>query len=441
ATYSGEPGEPGELSGEALENLNRCVRVVECWDKDEGAVHYITESGGYDGFLEKDAKYPYFDHNARSVLKDWYPIRACVPVVHNLRTPERTIGIPWLEPGRDHAIAYVAFDTALTASRKKAGRIVEYPDDLPNEQLDALKNGADLTLIPRPAEMEAGKALFFVYEFGKAPFDFEAAKQSSLQSFARCVDMSVEEISGISIAPTLGQSEKASQGAQASRGGLIRKLERFAGEVVRDLGALARLLYSDERVTAMMGPEFTTRRPMMKPAAGPDGMPVIGPDGAPQMSPVMHPDTGEPLMMPSVWDLFKGSAMDGDVVEVSFGALEQSLMERKSNDDMLALQATPAGINPLSGLPWWDPRPIWERVYASRRMGRPKPFPEPPPAPPMQEQPEKPSGGDKREAPGGGRDDGRKGGGMRGPPNVPGRQSRGQMGGGGDMGDMSTKVN
>lgn len=422
-------------TGDEIDALNKCVRIVECWDRDTGTLHYFTESGGYDGFLEKDPKYPYFDAHGKSVLKDWFPIRALVAVVDNLRIPERTLGHGWLSEGRDHALAYVAFDSRLTASRKKAGRIIELGAGVPDDVKEGIERGDDCTVVVRPAELDEKTPLVKIHTFGEAPFDFEAAKNASLQSFARCVDMTVEEISGVSIAPTLGQAEKAGQGAKTSRGGLIRKLERFAGECVRDLGALARLLYSDERVTALMGPKFTLRRPVY--VMDQMGMPVLDMNGEPVVQ--KDPKTGEPMRFPSMWDLFKGSGFAGDKVEVTFGDLGQSLMERKSDDDFLALLATPAGMDPTTGLPYFDPRSIWARAFKSRRLGDPKPFPVPQMPPPQpQGQGEKPGGGENREAPGGGREDGRAARGMRGPPPVPGRQARGQ--GMGDVGDMGTKV-
>ena len=108
-----------------------------------------------------------------------------------------------------------------------------------------------------------GKPLFFVHDFGECPIDFTRGVEEALTDFAADVDMSIEEISGVSIAPTLGQAEKASAGSASRRGGLIRKLETFAGEVVRDIGQLAKRFYTDEKVTELMGPAFTTRKPLL----------------------------------------------------------------------------------------------------------------------------------------------------------------------------------
>lgn len=413
------------LQQEQIESLNRVVSIIEHWCRDDGAVHYFTETSEYDGFLEKDARYPFFDSKGRSVLRNWFPMRACTPVVHNLRVPERTLGIPWLEPGLPHAIQYVLFDSALTASRKKAGSIIEYPDELPNEIKDALERGEDRVLVPRPAEVPDGKDLIVVHDFGQSPVDFVMAKQDALYAYARSVDMTVEEISGVSIAPTLGQAEKASEGAKTSRGGLIRKLEMFAGELVRDLGAIARHLYTDERVTQLMGAAFTERRPMMTPTGPPDPA-----TGAPTPAPVMGPD-GQPVRLPSVWDIFKASSLLGDRVEVVFAPSShgQDLMRAKMEDDTLALMATPAGIDPTTGMPYWDPRPIWERTMKSRGMGRLKPFPVPPMLPAQAGPPGKEGeddGGDDRSARG-----------ARGQTPVPGRQGRGEKP---DVGDQSTKT-
>lgn len=413
-----------QLSEEEQKALNENVPVVEFWDKTTGEVHYFTETAGYDGFLEKDSVYPYLDAKGRSIFKDWFPMRACIAVVDNMRRNERTFGKPWLEAGRDHAIQYVLFDTALTASRSKAGRIVEYPDDLPNDVKQLLESGSDLVLIPRPAELGNEKPLIHVHEFGKAPIDFEAAKQSALYSFARSVDMSVEEISGVSIAPTVGQAEMAASGTRGSKGGLIRKLQSFAGEVVRDVGSLAKTFYTPERVTAMMGEAFTRRFPIPNPEN-----PTVQ---------AKNPDTGEPAETPSIWDLFRNSSMAGDTIEVVFSATNEDLMRAKSQMDFLSVVNGPAGLNPATQFPYKDAAPVIDKLAKSMGFGELKDFPVPEMPPPGAE-PGGEGGGGKEKPPGSGSSDDRHAGGGRGPAPVPGRQGRGE--GPGDVGDSSTRVN
>lgn len=415
------------LSEEETKALNDNVPVIEFWDRETGLVHYFTETAGYEGFLEKDPTYPYRDAKGQSIFKDWFPMRACVAVVDNLRRNDRTFGKPWLEAGKDHAIQYVLFDTALTNSRSKAGRIVEYPDDLPNDVKQIIEDGGDLALVPRPAEIGESKPLIYVHEFGKSPVDFEAAKQSALYSFARSVDMSVEEISGVSIAPTVGQAEMAASGTRGSKGGLIRKLQGFAGEVTRDIGALAKAFYTEERVTAMMGDAFTKRFPV--------------PDAMDPTKQAMNPDTGEPALTPSIWDLFRNSSMAGDSIEVVFSAANDDLMRAKSQMDFLVAITGPAGMNPATGLPYKDPRPIIDKLAKSMGFGELKDFPQSTSSPGKGKEGEDGDGedGDEEKPPGSGSADDRHAGGGRGPAPVPGRQGRGE--GPGDVGDFSTKVN
>lgn len=423
------------IGAEANAALNKIVRVVEFWDRDSGEVHYFAEKGGdYDGFLERDSRYPYFDAHGRSVLKDWFPIRAATPVVHNKRTPERTKGIPWLEPAKDHAIQYVLFDSALTRSRKKAARVVECPDD--EEVIAGLENGDDLVILKRPVELDDSKKdLMTVHTFGQSPVDLEAGKQAALMGFARSVDMTVEEISGQSVEPTLGQAEMAAQGARASRGGLLRKLSTFAGDIVRDLGALAKLCMTDAQVAEIMGPDFTARHPAYQ--TGPDGLPIIGPTGQPVP---MTDAKGQPVLLPSIWDLFKGSSVLGDELDVVFGTDAQGmdLMRVKSIDDFIALASGPPGMHPGTTFPRLDTWPLLERAAKIRGLGRLKELDLPVMRPPAPGGGGGPPGRGEREAPGGGREDGRAARGQRGPPAVPGRQGRGERPG--DVGDQSVRA-
>lgn len=435
-TTVGESGHNGVadsgLTPEENASLNKRVAVIEVWDRDTAEVHYITKTGGYDGFLERDSRYPYRDGKGMPVFPHFFPVVACVPVVHNLRTNDRTLGIPWLYPGLPAARRYEKFSTALVNAQGRGGRVAELPSGIPTDVVDQLKAGADLVVIERPSEIQGDKPLVTLHDWGEAPMDFEKAKNEALYEFAREVDISVEQISGRSMEDTLGQAEMAARGATTARGGLIRKLQTFGGEVLRNLGLLAAHLWTDERATMLMGLNFTKREPVM----GPDGMPA------------MDPTTQEPIKSPSIWDLFKASSPMGDQVQVIFSPSQQDLIRQKAEDDTIALLSGPAGMNPLDGLPWYDPRPIWERVFKTRGMGRPLPFPRPPPMPPGEPAEGSPGdgpedkaegGSEERQAPGGGRTDGRAARGMRGPPAVPGRQGRGE--GPGDFGDQSVRTN
>lgn len=400
------------------EAINKVVHVIEFWDKSTGEVHYFTEASektGYEGFLERDSRYPYFDAKGRSIFKDWFPMRACTPVVHNIRRPERCFGMAWLENGKANARRYNLFKQAQLEARKRAGRVCEVDEDLVDDLRPFLERG-DLTIVPRPAMTPEGKPLFFIHDFGECPTDFDKGVNDSLMDYAADVDMSVEEISGVSIAPTLGQSEKASAGSASRRGGLIRKLEAFAGEILRDIGQLAKRYYTDEKVTELMGPAFTKREILMDDA----GMPV------------MDPKTGKPAEIPSSWDLFKASSPAGDFVTVTFSTRNDDLMRAKSTDDFLALAATPAGMDLATGFPMWDMRPQWERAAKARNMGRLKPFTPPPMMPAGDAGGGKPPGADEPDP------SGRGARGTRGAPPVPGRQSRGE--GPSDVGDHSTKA-
>lgn len=416
------------LTDEENADLNKIVRVIEFWDKTTGEVHYFPEASetGYDGFLERDSRYPYLDAKGVSIFKDWYPMRACTPVVHNIRRPERCFGMAWLENGKANARRYNLFKHAELEARKRAGRVCEVDEDLVDDLRPALERG-DLVILPRPAMTPDGKPLFFVHDFGESPVDFSKGAMDALTDYAADVDMSVEEISGISSAPTLGQAEKASAGSASRRGGLIRKLETFAGEVVRDIGQLAKRFYTDERVTQLMGPAFTTRKPLIDDA----GMPVI------------DPKTKQPAQIPSAWDIFKGSSPAGDSVTITFSTRNDDLMRAKSSDDWLALAASPAGLDMATGYPMWDTRPQWEREAKARNFGRLKPFKVPPPAPMAGDGDGLDGEGAKdkksesgKPAPGGGDPTGRAARGVRGAPPVPGRQGRGE--GPGDVGDRST---
>ena len=435
-----EPYISDALNAATVEGMNGRFVAVEFWDKVAGQIHYFAEKGGgYEGFLERDSSYPHKDASGEPVLKNWYPMAVVVPVTHNLPTPERTVGMPVLEAGRDHWLQYILFDSALTSCRMKAGDIIEVPMDLEDDELSDIENAEPRAIVKRKGMSMDGKPLITVHSFGESPFDFEKGKQGALENFARSVDMTVPEVMGTASEPTLGQEEMAATGARTSRGGLIRKLQAWGGEIVRDTAALVKLRYSAERMTKIAGPEFTKREPIIDDA------------GAPVMDKM-----GQPAMAPSIWDLWRGSSLIGDRFEVAFGATgrEQDLMRAKSSDDFVALLSSQ--LSPITGWPRFDTAPILERESKMRNMGRLKPYK--PSAedqaflaqqqaaqaaavaqqgtPPEAGGPEK--SGDNREAPGGGRTDGRAAGGKRGPPPVPGRQGRGEMPG--DVGDQSVRV-
>src|SRR5688572_20380766 len=238
---------------------------------------------------------------------------------------------------------------------------------------------------------------------------------------------------------------------------MIRKIEAWSGDVVMMLASAARHVMTQERATEMMGQDFTRREPMpmVDPATG---QVVIDPmTGQPAV--MKNPKTGEPVMLPSVWDLFVSQSLLGDKIEVRFtvNGRGEDLMREKSDGDFLAQVQT--SVNPITGLPYKDPRPILERLSRRKGFGRLKDYK---PSqeelamlrgtPPGGQQPEdggegqsngKPSAngksnGEDRSTPGGGRNDGRRARGERGPAPVPGRQGRGQ--GIGDPGDASGKA-
>lgn len=426
-----------DLTRDENDALNRWVSVIEFWDRDEGTVHYFVENGEYQGFLERDSRYPYLDARGKPILKDWFPIRACTPVVHNERTPDRTLGIPWLYPAKAAAIRYNLFAKAESAARRKAGRVVTCRKGMAEDTRAQLEGADDLAIIEEPDGIKEGEEFFKIHTWGEAPADFGRGKQEALLEFARDVDISVEKMTGQSVEPTVGQAQMAQSGSDASRGGLLRKLQTFAGEIVADLARLAAAFWTDEKVTQLMGPEFARKSPAMQPGIDPA-------TGQQTMVPMTNPD-GSPALLPSMWELFKGSSTLGDQIQVVFSPSSQDLMRQKAEDDTLALLASPAGMNPLTGLPYFDPRPLLERAIKTRGMGRVQPFPEPPPMPPGEDGDgedgdEPPGGGKDREAEGGGRTDGRAAHGMRGPPPVPGRQGRGEGRKPGDHGDQSVRA-
>ncbi len=427
-----------------VETLNGEFVYVEFWDRSTGEVHYFSESGGgWEGFLERDSRYPHAGSDGKPVLKDWFPMRACVPVKNNLRVPERTQGVPFLEPGRDHWVQYILFDSALTSCRKKAGDIIEVPDDLSEDERADIENAEPRAIVQRHGMATDGKPLITVHSFGESPIDFELGKKGALEGCSRAWDMTVPEMMGTSNEPTLGQEEMAASGARTSRGGLIRKLQGWAGEIARDFAALVRLRYSTERVASIAGPEFVKREPIFDDA----GMPVPDPK---------DPTGQTQALAPSIWDLWKASSLCGDRFEVTFAPIsrENDLMRAKSVDDFIALNGTQ--INPFTGTTYFDPRPILESEAKARLNIRLKPLkPNKDDLATMQKMAEAqaagagggepPAGGEPKgggpsghETPSGGRSDSRVRGGGRGSQPVPGRKERDN--GTGDVGDRSVRV-
>lgn len=437
----------------AVDALTQRVQIVQWWDRDTGEVHYFTKSGCYDGFLERDSSYPWADkvRVGKSIFKHWFPMAACVPVTHNTPVPERTMGKPPIETAEPHQVQYILADSAWTASVKKCGRIIQIPPNLPEDTRSAIENGFDLAIIETPAVgIDENKPMVQVTNYGQAPADYMMLRNAALEAYSVAVDMTAPEMTGAASENTYGQEVEAASGARARRGGLIRKLESWAGDVVYLLASAARHIFTPERVTEMMGPDFTKKDPvpMMDPATG---QPVIDPATG-QPAPMIDPRTKEPVMLPSVWDLFRDQSMLGDRIEVRFGVngRGEDLMREKADGDFLAQVLT--AVNPVTKLPFKDPRPIFDRIARRKGFGRLKDYR------PSQEDmamlatltggggqeqgggaPGENGGkGEDRSTPGGGRSDGRRARGERGPAASPGRQSRGQ--GPGDVGDRSGRV-
>lgn len=430
----------GEFAGSAeAAEINKRVRYIEFWDRRKDEVHYFLEcAGSYEGFLERDARYPYNDSRGRSVLRWWYPMACVTPIKHNLRRAERTWGKPFIEPGHAHAIKYAKFYAAAMSACSKAGAIVEVPQALTPEQRDAIEYGGHLTVVETPAtnSISGDKPLIKIHEFGNVPPEYFQGMEIAARNFARAVGLTGPELTGVPVAETATQEVEATSGVRTVRGGLIQKIETLAGDLAYAGAALSRLFYSDEKVTEMMGEDFTRREPMMKPHPGG----LTNPSGEPVMVPATDPATGQPVMLPSMWDLFKASSLLGDRIEVQFSASARAddAVRQRSTDNFVALVATQA--NPLvPGAPRFDVGPILEREARARKLGALKPWrpsqediamaqalapaPQEAEGSPEDGAEDRSEGGGK-EAEGGGRKDGRKAHGQRGPAGVPGRQSR-----------------
>lgn len=428
------------LSMEAVANLNKWCVLIEWWDKTTGQVHYFTEeANAYDGFMERDSLYPHFDDKMRSILTSWFPMSCVVPVMHNLPVPERTQGIGWLEPGRPHAKVYVLADSALTASRKKAGRVIEFPADLPGALVSAILSGEDLVAVPRPAEMDPTKPLLYIHEFGDAPVDLAAMRNDALNAFAASIGLTLPEATGEASEPTLGQTVMAAKGPAARRNGLIRKMQGMAGDLAQNTAAMVRRYYSTDKVTELMGRDFTTPTPYLQ----------SDPMNPGQKTQPIDPKTGMPAMIPSRWDIWRNAATPWDQWEVVFNptAQGQDLMRAKAAADFSTqIQAM---VDPITRVPYFDPRPLLEHQAKAMGFGRLRKFPVSP------EQlaallgigqgPQPPEGGGSeggeqdRSTPSGGNETSRNAGGRRGEQAVPHRQDHHEAMGS-DMGDKSTQV-
>lgn len=409
-----------------VESLNEWCVLVEWWDRDTGEVHYFTEEAyGYEGFLERDSLYPYFDAKMRSILKNWFPVAVAVPVKNNLPVPERTQGMGWLEPGRPHAKLYVAADSALTASRKKCGRVIVVPEDFPADKEAALTGGEDLVVLRHgfSTSTTGEKMPYTVLDFGEAPVDLFRMRDDALKAFSASVGLTLPEASGEAVAPTLGQERMATSGPSARRSGLIRKMQAMAGDIAQDSASYVRNYYSKDKATQLMGSDFTTATPYTQ-----DGVAV-------------KDEKGEPVMVPSKWDIWKNASTPWDQWEVVFNPTSQSedWMRAKAAGDFSAQLQT--AIDPVTRVPYFDIRPLLEKQSKALGFGRLKPFPITPEQAAVllgvgQQQPD--GGPSGHETPGGGRSDSRTAHGQRGSQPVPGRQDRNESPG--DDGDMSVRA-
>lgn len=417
-----------EVSDAVKQQLKTRVDVWEIHDRDTNQIHYIAR--GYDGYLEIDPRSPYVDETGQPLFQDYFPVEFCTPRQNNLERARRALGDPVLAAMWPKQLLYIKIESAFCAGVKKAARMYELAKGVDDDTRDAIERGVDGTTVQRPEALKDGEEAVKTIRFDNVPVDYMQGMIYLQEQIARDCEMSGPAMLGRNVTPTLGQEEMASSGAASSRGGLIARLEGAAGGICDKTVAMIRRFYSNDKVSKIMGAEFTAKVPMQNDMG----------------QPVMDPMTGQPILLPSMWDQFRSSSLCGDKIEVKFGprGRGEQLARIKVLTDVGAYLNT--RLDPL-GLPLYETRPVDEQIARLTGVGRLKDY-VPSKAEIMlkaqQLMPPGPGGdgdgdeGGEREAEGGGREDGRAAGGRRGPPASPGRHERHR--GPPDRGDMETKV-
>lgn len=387
----------GRMSNTDLDEENSACRIWEIHDKRNRKRHLVSE--GYDDYMEVSDVHPMLSRSTgQPLLPNFFPMVVRTPILSDEERPERTIGVPLLEPGIPHQIEAIKFHSAHALAAKKTARVIQIPAGLDEETKTDLALARDCAMIP--VDATAGeKPIAQALNFGNAPVDYLAGALRATADFAKSVGISLGTLTGEPVADTLGQEELAMEGSNLYQRDIVSSLESGFAETALITLILVREFYTPEQIAELVGKDF------VEPPRDAQGNPAG----------------------PSPWDLWRATSLDGDKIECVFAsrARAEELAKNKQIMDLVALLDTKVDLN---GLPKWETQPYIEDVAKRLGLGRLTKY-EPTPEEKAMIALTIESGRAAQqgmERNGKRTDDSRIAGGQRGTPPVPGRQSRGR---------------
>lgn len=388
---------PADDDPNLAEHDNSAIKVWEVWWKGGLKRHYIVK--GIDVFGEKESAYPYMGADGQAAIKGFYPCTVVVPLEHDTELPERTIGIPILEPAWPQQIEIIKTRSAYVTAIKKTARIYVAAAGMSNDEIDEIKEGRDGTVVRAPPGLRAGEKPLERMPIGEAPRDYLLASQQLIYDYAQMVGVSLPSLTGQPVADTLGQERIATEAVGVTQGDLVRQVERGFAHCAETTRALIRTFFKRAHVKSYMGDYYAA------PRVDAQGNEV-----------------------PAPFEQWQMTSLHGD-------KLKATLASRQRGEDPLRIKQIQDFIAQLqadldaAGVPRWETEPYLNMQAKALELGVLQRY-EPTQAELLlalaaaqggmgQETSEKPQRG-------GGQRSGRKARGGRGKPSVPGRQRRGR---------------
>lgn len=367
--------------------------LYELWnifDKQKWEQHFVSK--GYEKFVEKDSAYPYLNEYGRPVFEDFFPMVVRTPIEDIREEPEAVMGIPVLLPGWGPQLELIKCHSAWLAGTKRSGRTFVSAQALDEKIKTDLASGVDGVIVEPPPGYSLAQhgPLLTMLNVGQSPPDYLMASEHLKADFAILVGIELGVLTGQPVADTLGQEQISLRGSTTTQGDMVRCYESAFAELATKTAALVRTFIPDEVIQSY----------------------TINQDAQQVRQALLSLQTSK------------------ITVRFASGTRAEDSVRLKQLMDYIALLNTLR--NPITGTPEFDVKqPV---IRFAKEMDMDPPVPWLPTAndfkmaqllmggAPMGGQTDTGNG-----APGGGQSDGRAAGGSRGPPAVPGRQSRHQQ--------------
>jgi hypothetical protein len=371
---------------EAKENGR--YRVWEIWDKRGWKLHYVVAN--YDGFLEKDSRYPYFNENGQPLFPDFFPCDICTPITTPLEDPTSTFGVPLLSLILSKQYEYIKTQSAYLRACKSARRTTAVSPGVDDETFNSIRDAEDDTFFRLPANYDATKhgPAFLQSQTMQAPLDYMRANDKIRMEAALDARIAISSLTSQPVAETGMQEEIALRGTTAHQTAFVAQYEAHGARMAQKTVALMSLL--------------------------PDEV----------LAPYVHPIPAQVARA-----LLLRLSMQKISMRFAAGTRAESSVRNKQLMDFLV--AANGIRSPLTNMPIKDPKPLLERIAKDMDIGEmPDWKPSPEEIQMMQAmqamQPQQGEGGEGSGPPGKRTDDSRLAGGRRGQNPIPDRQGRGR---------------